>query len=225
MKTNNFFLIVLVLIVICLITIFLYDTGNTSVKSSLPSLSDIFCSKIINDTRNNNDKMWGGEDLSGTKSGKAFDICNSSWIGENGKSSKIINGTFNFFNMKTSNSTYSSNYKIQTDTYLYFPNEITINYIFVGGGGGGGKNSTFYNPNVQCQGGGGEGGSIVKNSTKLSIGLYKITIGVGGSIGSSGSSTILSKVDLATNNLQDIISNSLWKGLTFVIEMEYLIEI
>ena len=211
MINNKIFLILLVLTFICLITgIFFYNTNVSSNTTSGPIL-DLICNKQVTDTKNNNDRLWGGQDLSGTKSGKAFDICNKAWTGSNGKMSNVINGTLNFFNMKTSNSTYSSVYNIKSDTYLYFPKDTTINYIFVGGGGGGGKNSTFYyNPNgiVNCGGGGGEGASIQKNNINLSSGLYKITIGTGGSIESYGSATILSKVDLATNNLTDIIKVS-----------------
>ena len=211
MINNKIFLILLILTFICLITgIFFYNTNVSSNTTSGPIL-DLICNKLVTDAKNNNDRLWGGQDLSGTKSGKAFDICNKAWTGSNGKMSNVINGTLNFFNMKTSNSTYSSVYNIKNDTYLYFPKDTTINYIFVGGGGGGGKNSTFYyNPNgtVQCGGGGGEGASIQKNNINLSSGLYKITIGTGGSIGFYGSATILSKVDLATNNLTDIIKVS-----------------
>jgi len=187
--------------------IFFYNTNVSSIPTSGPIL-DLICNKVVTNAKNDNDKLWGGQDLSGTKSGKAFEICNASWLG---KSSNIINGTINFFNMKTSNSKYSSVYKIQSDTYLYFPKDTTINYIFVGGGGGGGKNSTFhYNPNrtVQCGGGGGEGASIEKNTKTLSSGLYKITVGTGGLIGFYGNPTILSKIDLVTNNLTDIIKVS-----------------
>lgn len=179
-------------------------------------------------------KFWGGSDKTGNTSGKAFDLCNQKWLGEGGQASIMLNASKDECNnqintLKTTyqkqistliqhlinrtitttsvNGIYYKNIYILTfeDGYLNFPNTSTINYILVGGGGAGGNGGAGgYNGGG---GGGGQGGQIVQGTVILDPGIYKITLGIGGTnLTRNGTETIISKINLSDSSLINIIS-------------------
>jgi len=120
-----------------------------------------------------------------------------------------INENFDNINFKINNINNQYAYlKFKNGiNYLELKNSITCDLLIVGGGGGGSiRINSQTTDKSDCGGGGGGGQVIYRKDFTLSNGLYKITVGNGGTVGADGEISSIIKIN--SLNQENIIINA-----------------